>query len=91
MPYLTPENKDSVEKHCSDNGNLYSLGTKLLTAGELNYTITRIIQGYFRARGGRYQQINDIVGALESAKVEFQRRIVGPYEDKKIKENGDVQ
>ena len=37
-----------------------------------------------------YQAINDIVGAVEGAKLEFVRRIVNPYEDKKIKENGDV-
>jgi hypothetical protein len=30
------------------------------------------------------------VGALEQAKDEFRRRVVHPYEDLKIKENGDV-
>jgi len=41
-------------------------------------------------QGPSYQTINDIIGALEGAKMEFYRRVVVPYEDKKIKDNGDV-
>jgi hypothetical protein len=59
-------------------------------AGELNYCITRLVQLYFARIGGRYQQINDVLGALEGAKLEFYRRLAAPYEDTKIKENGDV-
>jgi hypothetical protein len=59
------------------------------TAGELNYAITDLIQFYWTLHRN-YQGINDIVGALEGAKLEFYRRVVAPYEDIKIKENGDV-
>lgn len=59
-------------------------------AGELNYQITRLILEYFRSRGSSYQTINDIVGALEGAKLEFYARVVRPYENQKIQENGDV-
>lgn len=59
-------------------------------AGELNYAITMLVNSYFKRMGGRYQQINDIIGALEGAKMEFYRRVVAPYEDQKILENGDV-
>lgn len=59
-------------------------------AGELNYVLTTIIRDYFYGNGGRYQQINDIMGALEGAKTEFYRRVAAPYEDEKIKTNGDV-
>lgn len=59
------------------------------TAGELNYTITEIIDIYFQDHPN-YQGINDIVGALEGAKLEFYRRIAVPYEDQKIRQNGDV-
>ena len=61
--------------------------------GDLNYILTRIIKGYYKANGnenGAYQSINDILGALEGAKMEFYRRVVVPYEDGKIKQNGDV-
>lgn len=58
-------------------------------AGELNYTFTMIVQQYFKEHSN-YQGINDIIGALEGAKLEFYRRVASPYEDIKIKENGDV-
>jgi hypothetical protein len=60
------------------------------TAGELNYVLTIIANNYLQRMGVNYQHINDVVGALEGAKAEFQRRVVAPYEDKKIAENGDV-
>lgn len=62
------------------------------SAGELNYQITMLLLSYWRIEGvpQNYQTINDIIGAVESAKAEFQRRVVAPYEDRKIKENGDV-
>lgn len=58
--------------------------------GELNYLITMTVKDYLDNKGLTYQTINDIVGALEGAKLEFYRRIAVPYEDKKIEENGDV-
>jgi hypothetical protein len=33
---------------------------------------------------------NDVIGALECCKLELYRRMVAPYENTKIKENGDV-
>lgn len=60
------------------------------TAGELNFLFTKIAKRYFDQRGANYQAINDVVGALEGAKMEFYRRLAAPYEDTKIAENGDV-
>lgn len=64
-------------------------------SGELNYQFTEIIKRYlmkqYSEKGSlTYQTINDIVGALEGAKLEFYRRVVVSYEDQKIIENGDV-
>lgn len=59
-------------------------------AGTLNYILTRIVMKYLHAQGWSYQTMNDIVGALEQAKDEFQRRIVHPYEETKKAANGDV-
>lgn len=58
-------------------------------AGELNYTITTLLIDYF-GNHHNYQGINDILGALEGAKLEFYRRVAVPYENGKIKSNGDV-
>ena len=91
MPYLTKENKDKVEEIIEEtNRTFYDLGKKLKTAGELNYVITQLIRGYYSSNGGRYQQINDVVGALESAKLEFYRKLVAPYEEEKERINGRV-
>jgi hypothetical protein len=61
-----------------------------ISPGELNYVITRICQNYIADHGLNYQTLNDIVGALECCKLEFYRRRVSSYEDKKIADNGDV-
>jgi len=60
------------------------------TAGELNYQLTLAVLDFVARNGLCYQTINDVVGALEGAKAEFQRRVVAPYEDTKIATNGDV-
>ncbi len=61
-----------------------------VTAGELNYKITQLVWDYYNSYNKNYQAINDCLGALEGAKLEFYRRVAAPYEDKKILENGDV-
>lgn len=42
-------------------------------------------------RGGAIFYGSDLMAALNLAFAEFYRRIVAPYEDKKILENGDVK
>jgi hypothetical protein len=85
LPYIKQENRkkfdDGVDK----------LIENITAAGELNYIITRLCLGYLRLKGKRYVNLNEIIGILECAKEEFYRRQVAPYEDEKIKENGDVE
>jgi hypothetical protein len=85
MPYLKKQDKNKFNKIITQVKK-----QPPQTAGEINYLVTEIIHLYLASKGLNYQHINDIVGALDGAKVEFQRRIVGPYEDLKIQENGDV-
>jgi len=77
MPYILKERRNAVLRDGPDN------------SGELNYALTLVIRSYLQRHGKRYATMNDIVGALDSCKAEFQRRVVAPYEDTKIKENGD--
>jgi len=60
------------------------------TPGHLNYLFSKIAMNYLENLGESYAAYNDILGALEGAKLELYRRRVAPYEDQKIKENGDV-
>lgn len=62
------------------------------TPGDLNYAITITLKRYLDRWQGNYsyKDLNDILGAIEGAKLEFYRRVVVPYEDKKMEQNGDV-
>lgn len=58
--------------------------------GDLNYVIHTLLFKYLDKNGLNYRSINDILGALEGVKQEFYRRLAVPYEEEKIKENGDI-
>lgn len=79
MPYIS--HADQIDLEC---------GKVLETPGELNYLITMMLQDYLNVKGKTYTAMNDVVGVLESAKLEFYRRVVVPYEKDKMLENGDV-
>ena len=79
MPYLDKEAKNHMDR-----------GLIGRVSGELNYKLTLVILDYLAIHGRSYQICNDIVGALDNCKDEFRRRVQHPYEDEKIKINGDV-
>lgn len=61
------------------------------SAGELNYLITLLCINYLTSNAPEsYDNYNSVIGALESAKLEFYRRRVVDYEQQAIKRNGDV-
>ena len=55
--------------------------------GVFNYTITKIIKNLYPKR---YFHFNRALGVLSAVTHELYRRVIGPYEDEKIRENGDV-
>jgi len=57
--------------------------------GDINYSFSRIL-GQLMGKPS-YTKIAMITGVLENIKQEFYRRIASPYEDIKIKENGDLR
>lgn len=79
MPYIA----DAARKLIENGGRAES-------PGELNFIITTAILTYAATHDRSYQTINDILGALEGAKLEFYRRVAVPYENSKIDTNGDV-
>lgn len=82
MPYI-PEQL----RYALDPTDVPSIAS---TPGELNFQLTRLVDGYITAHGKNYTSISEAVSALECAKLELYRRVAAPYEDEKIKENGDV-
>lgn len=59
-------------------------------AGELNFLVSTFIANYIKKKGCNYAVLNEMMGALECAKQEFQRVVISPYEDIKIRDNGPV-
>jgi hypothetical protein len=55
--------------------------------GNLNYLVSRIIDETYDTR---YKDLNAAIGVLECIKLELYRRVVAPYEDTKLKQNGEV-
>lgn len=99
MPYIKHEDRVAIGLD-----EIYKLAEKIEKhgapgrEGRLNYVITRLLIHLYGAndlsgelRGSlSYAKVNEALGALEAIKQEFYRRAAGPYEDKKIAENGDV-
>jgi len=87
LPYVKTENRAKYEKALTELIDiLKSLPTEEVD-GELNYVVTKILKQVYPLR---YFHINKAIGVLECAKLEFYRRVAAPYEDKKMKESGDV-
>jgi len=61
-----------------------------LSTGELNFCITTLLNNYIKENGVGYSSINEVIGALECAKLELYRRVAAPYEKGKQFMNGDV-
>ena len=80
MPYITQD----ARKELNNNKR------KPDTLGELNYEITMLIKDYLDRQGHRYANYAGVIGVLETIILEYYRRVVVSYEQKKIEENGDV-
>lgn len=88
MPYIKRETRALL-----DLTNLQRATNKATSTGELNFQITRLCDEFCRGLNGgeiRYAAVNAVIGVMECVKLEFYRRIVGPYENSKEIENGDV-
>ena len=85
MPYLAEQNKayfDDLVKQLKK--------TVIANGGELNFLVAQLVSQYFVTHSKNYAAINEVMGALESTKLEFYRRVAAPYEDQKIELNGEA-
>lgn len=89
MPYLTQDRReeftellDTFRRLTNEDG---SFGP-----GDLNYILIKFVHIIIATRKKNYALLNALIGTLECCKLELYRRIVSPYEDEKIAENGDV-
>lgn len=86
MPYIRQEERNRFTMPLND---IAMAG--IATEGELNFLITTLCQIYLTDKNFCYKNLNAVIGCLESAKLEFYRQIVSPYEDKKIIQNGSIE
>lgn len=77
MPYIERERRQSVAAVGPAN------------VGDLTYVLFKECLQYV-GQNPRYQDLAEVLAALEGCKLEFYRRRVAPYEDRKIVANGDV-
>jgi hypothetical protein len=59
--------------------------------GNLNYFLFKLCKEVMKKEGESYANYKEFIGELEMCKLEIYRQLVSKYEDKKIKENGNVE
>jgi hypothetical protein len=86
MPYIKPEDRRPLDPLIQQLAEALP-GQNF--AGNLNYVISKLSARLLDEQLS-YARLNEIIGALECAKLELYRRVAAPYEDGKIESNGDV-
>ena len=79
MPYITPNARVDLWN-----------GDPAINPGQLNFQIAEMCNAYIDREGRSYETFNAVIGVLECQKLELYRRLVAPYEDKKLEANTDV-
>lgn len=92
MPYLEEGDKYEVDAHGLNQLLEYCIRLELkYFAGVLNYIIFKIVRRWIKQNGRKYFCFATIVGTMICSVLEIYRRLIAPYEDTKIAENGDVE
>lgn len=87
MPYIPKDRRPEIDK-AIDPLLIYIQSLPMEDQdGALNYSVTKIIKHVYPKK---YFHLNRALGVLSAIAHELYRHIIGPYEDEKIKENGDV-
>ena len=87
MPYIKNGERPELDKHLQPLIDYLKAQKVEDVDGKINYAVTRIMINVYPPR---YFNYNRGIGVLECIKQEFYRHMVGPYEEKKTAENGDV-
>jgi len=84
MPYIKDEDKKNF-----DDG-ITRLASWIGSKGDLNYAICELVGRLILRDGNSYTKTSEKIDAVHDAECELRRRLLNPYEDQKIIENGDV-
>lgn len=87
MPYIQQYRRPEYDEALESLKAVFKHGD--WEPGDLNYTLTSFILSVL-GPNPNYTAYNEVIGVLESVKLELYRRHIAPYEDYKKDENGDV-
>lgn len=87
MPYITKSLRTPLDNLIVQLSTEIDKLNEHQVDGALNYTISSLLK---RLYGVNYYELNRAIGVLENVKQEYYRRVVAPYEEIKIKENGNI-
>jgi hypothetical protein len=86
MPYTKEEDREP------QYSPIELLAKEIKVKGDLNHAICELTALVILENGGMgYTNVSEWVDAVNGARKEMERRLLGPYEDVKIIENGDVR
>lgn len=88
MPYIHPEVRQYFNESIDDLVKNLKTMSHSDQCGCFNYIMYRMAKHL--SRDGGYAIMSGFRGAMHDSADEFYRRIMVPYEDEKINENGDV-
>ena len=60
------------------------------TPGDLAYVLFKTLIGYKNKHNEEFYIHNEIIGVMDCVKEEYRRRFLNEYEDRKIRESGDI-
>lgn len=84
MPYIPQSDRTKLDAFAD------GLARNCDNVGELTYALSRLTQAYLAKDQRSYSTLSVGIAALECAKLELYRAVIGPYEAGKRKDNGDV-
>lgn len=84
MPYIPRKDRELFDQQIKE------IAEEIHSPGELNYVISKIINLILARQGVSYTKLNELVGAMECAKMELYRKVAAKYEDEKEEQNGPL-
>jgi hypothetical protein len=88
MPYIKPHYRPEIDKLVEPLAAHIKTLPLEKQDGAVNYAVTKVLKAVYAE--GNYFTYNRSMGVLGALQQEWYRRDIAPYEDEKIKANGDV-
>jgi hypothetical protein len=90
MPYTTLQDREKFNPTFQEF-LLKMENCRDISKGDLTYLLYVLAKRYIQLKGKSYTHISSAISSLIDAAEELRRRELNPYEDEKIKENGDIK